>query len=72
MGVLVWWVLPVVTTVLAVGWATWVRRTPRNPGDEETVETYARFREALARSSAPRSGGSRSGTARNTASPPDV
>jgi hypothetical protein len=55
MGVLVWWVLPVVTTVLAVAWATWVRRAPRQAGDEETVEAYARFRAALARSSAPAS-----------------
>ena len=45
-----WWVLPVVTTVLGIGWATWVRRAPRTAGDEETVEAYARFRSALARS----------------------
>jgi hypothetical protein len=61
-GVLVWWVLPVVTTVLAIAWATWVRRPARKPGDEETVEAYARFRAALARSS----------TTRNIESPPDV
>jgi len=53
MDVLVWWLLPVVTTVLAVVWATWVRRSPRPAGDDETVEAYARFRAALARSSAP-------------------
>jgi hypothetical protein len=61
-GVLVWWVLPFATTVLAVGWAAWVRRTPRRAGDAETVEAYARFRAALARSS----------TGRNTSLPPDV
>lgn len=51
MGVLVWWVLPVLTAVLAIGWASWVRRTPRDAGDEETVEAYARFLAALNRSS---------------------
>jgi len=60
-GVLVWWVLPVLTTVLAIGWATWVRRAPRRAGDEETVEAYARFRATLTRSSTG-----------NTAPPPDV
>jgi cytochrome c-type biogenesis protein CcmH/NrfF len=70
-GVLVWWLLPVVTTVLGIGWATWVRRAPRAAGDEETVEAYARFRRALARSSTagPRPRDEATG---NTASPLDV
>jgi hypothetical protein len=51
-----------VTTTLAIGWAAWVRRAPRAVSDAETVEAYARFREALARSSTPG----------NTAPSPDV
>lgn len=43
-----WWLLPAVTTVLAVTWAAWVRRPPRRRSDAETVEGYARFRAALA------------------------
>lgn len=58
---LVWWTLPVLTTVLAIGWASWVRRTPRHASDQATVEAYARFRAALTRSSTG-----------NTAPPPDV
>lgn len=50
MAILVWWVLPATTTLLAICWAAWVRRTPRPLGDADTVETYARFRAALSAS----------------------
>ena len=48
MTVLIWWLLPVSATVLAVCWAAWVRREPRAPSDAATVDGYARFRAALA------------------------
>jgi len=48
MAILVWWVLPAVTMLLAICWAGWVRRTPRPLQDADTIERYARFRAALA------------------------
>lgn len=48
MAILVWWVLPAVTTLLAICWAGWVRRTPRPLRDVDTIEKYTRFRAALA------------------------
>jgi hypothetical protein len=49
MGVLVWWIIPLIAGVLAALWAAWSARTPRPGGDRESLATYERFRAAMER-----------------------
>jgi hypothetical protein len=48
MGVLAWWIIPLVGGVLAALWVTWSSRT-RATGDRDSVQGYERFREAMER-----------------------
>ena len=52
MGPLVWLLIPLVATLLAVVWVTWVNR-PRRPADaHETLAAHQRFTAALERTEA--------------------
>ena len=48
MGVLAWWIIPLVGGVLAALWVTWSSRT-RTTGDRDSLQGYERFREAMER-----------------------
>jgi len=51
-GALVWWLIPITFTLLAIAWVTWVNR-PRRPADpHETLAAHQRFTAALERSEA--------------------
>jgi hypothetical protein len=47
MSPFVWWIFPIVATLVASCWVGWTRRTRRPPSDADTVEAYERFRAAL-------------------------
>lgn len=43
-----WWLIPIIATLLAVVWVTWSGR-PRRPADpHQTLAAHRRFTEALA------------------------
>ena len=52
MGPLVWLLIPVGATVLAVAWVMWVNRTRRPADAHDTLAAHQRFTEALERSEA--------------------
>jgi hypothetical protein len=44
---LAWWLVPLVATLLALGWVTWISRA-RGPADTHTtLAEHARFRDAM-------------------------
>jgi hypothetical protein len=46
---MVWWLIPLAATVLAVAWVSWVNR-PRPPADpHETLRDHERFKQAMER-----------------------
>lgn len=50
LGALVWWLIPITFTLLAIVWVTWVNR-PRRPADaHDTLAAHQRFTAALQRS----------------------
>lgn len=52
MGPLVWLLIPIGATVLAIVWVTWTNR-PRRPADaHDSLAAHRRFTEALQRSEA--------------------
>ncbi|MGH8866556.1 MAG: hypothetical protein ACRDYU_01005 [Actinomycetes bacterium] len=47
MAAIAWWLIPVVTTLLAIAWAGWMSR-PKPPSKTlDSVETYERFRTTM-------------------------
>jgi hypothetical protein len=49
-GALVWWLIPLTFTLLAIVWVTWVNR-PRRPADaHDSLAAHQRFTAALQRS----------------------
>lgn len=49
MSVLVWWTIPVITTLLAGSVLAWLNRTPRADHTSAEVDRFQRFRNALER-----------------------
>ncbi|KWX04187.1 hypothetical protein C3Y87_14070 [Carbonactinospora thermoautotrophica] len=46
-SIALWWAIPALGLVMAIGWAVWASR-PKRPADVfESVESYRRFREAM-------------------------
>jgi len=46
---MVWWLIPVIATVVAVAWVTWVNR-PRPPADtHDSLREHERFKQAMER-----------------------
>jgi hypothetical protein len=47
MGAMVWWLIPLVATVLAIAWLTWWNR-PRPPADtHDSLQEHERFKQAM-------------------------
>lgn len=47
MQAMVWWLIPITATLLAVAWVAW-RARPKRPADpHETLAAHRRFTEAL-------------------------
>lgn len=48
MSALAWWLIPIGATIVAIGWVSWANR-PKPPADAHvTLQSYERFRRALA------------------------
>ena len=45
--VIAWWAIPLLATVLAIGWVSWSNRSRARPEAYDTVDDYRRFRSAL-------------------------
>ena len=52
MSAIAWWLIPLVATLLAIGWASWATRQ-RTPRLHDSSENYERFQAALARNYRP-------------------
>lgn len=52
MAAVAWWLIPIIATLLAIVWVTWINR-PRKPADpHDTLAEHRRFKDALERSEA--------------------
>ena len=45
---MLWWLIPITATLLAVAWVTWNGRTRRPADPHDTLAAHRRFTEALA------------------------
>ncbi len=49
MGAMVWWLIPLVATVVAIAWVTWLNR-PRPPADtHDSLQEHERFKQAMSK-----------------------
>ncbi|MFZ0325204.1 MAG: hypothetical protein WAN48_13875 [Actinomycetes bacterium] len=49
MGAMVWWLIPLAATVIAVAWVSWLNRA-RPPADtHDSLEEHERFKQAMAK-----------------------
>jgi hypothetical protein len=47
-SVFVWWVIPLVALIIGIAWAYRASRPPKPAAMEESMESFSRFRQALA------------------------
>jgi hypothetical protein len=47
-SVFVWWVIPLVALIVGIAWAYHASRPPKPAAMEESMESFSRFRQALA------------------------
>lgn len=48
MDAMLWWLIPITATLLAVAWVSWNGRTRRPADPHDTLAAHRRFTEALA------------------------
>lgn len=48
MEAMLWWLIPITATLLAVAWVAWAGRTRRPADPHQTLAAHRRFTEALA------------------------
>ena len=46
---MVWWLIPLVATVLAVVWVTWINRPRRPVNVHDSLAEHERFKQAMQR-----------------------
>ncbi len=49
MSAIVWWIVPAVATLAAIGWTHWAARPRRPEGVTESVENYRKLQAAMAK-----------------------